>query len=1058
MPKAVTEHNVQGLILLAQDWRPEFLTPVGIAPESSTYTQTGPRPGQVDPQQSNTRLVLEASGEQATEIDLEVQRPGLPGTSYDAVSVGYRLPTETTEAEYRLHRGAPWLNGWIAAEWSDSITWPVFDMCVLPVSGTVILIRASDAAEVARARVYDYATHTWGAAIEIPDSSFSQVSAIWAAVTVVALPDDSAIAIVIEPTTRDIFTYRSDDRGVTWLPHQTPTGAVGPNTTDRAQSAYSRNAILLIEQDTGVADTIRQHASPTLGLSFELVEDAASIGDHIQLQALPSGGFILAYIDSADLPAVRLLGTAYTKISDAAEIAVDVSRTIADIGLVVEDNGVAWIFGRRIAGGDGEATQIWRSGDGGNSWVLLGDDLVCAYSSGAGVGAPFITNFACTASRGDVILAHNWNAQIGNEDGSIGTCFFGGWSSVMAGSTAGVLSATNPQIVAFGDFDSDSGRCGIPIELPSDQGWGAPGAGAVALVPPGEVEWDTTANTRYAETNGFGTSAGVSQVVQFEGKITVGTGSSTTTEVGVEIVTGDGVTSRFLAVRFDDANNRVRFVDVGGAVTLFDVVHDFGVTGFFEFVALVQNSTVCQIAYRTTRTSGWVHRIEALTDDGAATNQIRVGNIASGTNTSRWRQFHIGARNSTITTGFGYRFNGPQSVQPIGIRNTGTTLGPTRLAATRGPGLTLDTFNCAPVFDFGIDKIFPTTAPSPGSPWRSADKAEQIIVMDQGEQGMLGPVWGASLFMADCNFRTAFLESSDTGAGWDARGTWDGAAGFVALEYERNGEWLRPDTAGAGVTPGRLLQRNEITAAGGYALLDGTHPVTVVQDGAGRWDSTPWAGMKPNLRVELVGGEGTDGTVDLVIPRGVLLYTFPGAVPTEFPRFWRIRIPANQVTPDSFYQIGTALLGSINIYGKRTSSGWSHERTPNVTRSRSRRGTIRQREEGPLPRQWTIGWSDGVALGKVRSEDPNFVTGGAAQPRGVARDVAWLLHGLFEELRSGEIPCVAVQEGSGATMLTDRTLYMYGLLSSGLQSVVVSGVDGTNEFERIETVTLDEQV
>lgn len=1060
------QRNTQGLIIPAADWRPEFLTPVGSALESSSYTETGPRPGQVEPDQENTRLVLEASGEQGVAFDLEVNRPGLPGAGRDGAGIGYRLATESTIHDWRTLRDPMWLNGWIAAEWSNSTAWPVFDLCVLPVSGRVILVRAADSSDFVRARVYDYDSHTWGAAVSVPDEFvYGGTNTTWAAVAVVALPDDSAIAIGIAPTSHDIYTWRSSDRGASWRPHAVPTRATGPNSTDRARAGYSREALLLVEQDTAISGTIRQHASSTLGVSFELIEDAAGIGTGIQLSAIPSGGFILAYINSALQACVRLLGTAYTPISEQPEIIIDATRTVEDIAIVVADNGVAWVFGRRNNSGGlpqqvWDRVQVWRSDDGGNTWAtaIVGAavDDVTAFSSGVGLNV-YIENFAAVAARGDVIMCHNFvnsHPTDGLFGGSIGTAFFGGWSATLAGSQA---TSAGASVFGYGDFDEDLAECGIPLAIASDLGrWGQiTTGGAVALVD-GEHEITTATNTFLFHATALGAAAGAGQVFHIEGRIETGTGSSTTTEVGAELETGDGVTSFFLAIRFDAANGRVRFVDVGSGSTLFDVTHD--VSTFFEVVASVQNSAVCRISYRTGRSSGWTHRIEALTDNGAATNEIRFGNLAAGTNTSRWRQWHYGARAAGITTGLSHLGSGPISNSPIGIRNTGTADGPTRLAAIRGPGFLEDAFSCSPAYEYGIAKIFPTSAPSPATPWRSTDKSEQLIVMDLGAQGMLGPVWGAALFLAGCNFRTAELESSDSGAAWTSRGTWDAAEGFAALEYERNGDWIRPDTAGVGVTPGRMLDANEIAAADGYAVLDGTHPVAVSQNGAGRWDSTAWAGMKPNARVRLVGGEGSSGSVDLVIPRGVLLYTFPGAVPTAFPRFWRIRIPASQVTPASYYQIGTALLGSIRIYGKRTSAGASHERAPNVRRTRSRRGTIRQRSDGPVARQWSISWADGVALGKVRGSDPDYVTGGAAQPRGVAGDVPGLLHGLIEEVVGGQVPIVAVSEGAGSRMITDRSLYLYGLIASPVQSNLVSGDDGSNEFVRVDTITIDEQL
>ena len=71
--------------------------------------------------------------------------------------------------------------------------------------------------------------------------------------------------------------------------------------------------------------------------------------------------------------------------------------------------------------------------------------------------------------------------------------------------------------------------------------------------------------------------------------------------------------------------------------------------------------------------------------------------------------------------------------------------------------------------------------------------------------------------------------------------------------------------------------------------------------------------------------------------------------------------------------------------------------------------------------------------------------------------------GILEESKSGEIPVVALSTiptetiASGST-ITDRTLFLYGRLTGSVQFNQVQGSEDSNEFGRLESITVQEIV
>jgi hypothetical protein len=347
-------------------------------------------------------------------------------------------------------------------------------------------------------------------------------------------------------------------------------------------------------------------------------------------------------------------------------------------------------------------------------------------------------------------------------------------------------------------------------------------------------------------------------------------------------------------------------------------------------------------------------------------------------------------------------------------------------------------------------------------------------VWDLGNDTQPAHGWHRYLALLGCNFRQAVLEASNNGTAWTTIGTWDGADGFSGLTYTLVGDTLRPapgTAAGA-----RFLARNVLAPGGnianraGTAILDtGGTPVAVpiLGNSAGSWrDPTTPNTQYAEVRVggDLSGIPST-GTCDLVFPDGVLLARVPGVFPaaSQFYRYWRLRIPSGQDIVDDGYRIGARSLGSVAVFGKRPSRGWSQGMAPNTSQRRSRFGVRRRRQEGPSPRRWSLNWADGMVLTKInQTDEPDYLAAGASSAAlATVDDVWWTLWALQEETDGWAVPVLALNSipNTASAMLTDRTRFLFG--HADLGSVQATGFLGNiadDEKVRVDAIAVDESL
>jgi hypothetical protein len=159
------------------------------------------------------------------------------------------------------------------------------------------------------------------------------------------------------------------------------------------------------------------------------------------------------------------------------------------------------------------------------------------------------------------------------------------------------------------------------------------------------------------------------------------------------------------------------------------------------------------------------------------------------------------------------------------------------------------------------------------------------------------------------------------------------------------------------------------------------------------------------------------------------------------------------------------VIGYVQAAGQQHDWGSRYDYQPQADTSVSRSGVSRARKTGPVRRTWSWAWSEGVDLSQLRLTSttvPDWLAESSGVTEAMAHrgDVPYLLGGLLEELKSGEVPVVAIGAipTTSGTTITDPTLLLYGRIASSIGIDNVQGDEGSDEVVRVQQVTIEEIV
>lgn len=1055
------------------------------AAENSSYSEQSPRPGSPSTTDTRSRMVPQISSAQSFAVDVRAMSGGNPSRTEQAAHLIYKRATEPDSA-YRGYSQPVWLNHW---QWlkHGAAAPQVVGVATIPSTESPIAVYARNdvLGTHLKSKLWNWASRAWG-----PEISISTEPILITACDVLVLPGVERVIAYHFDSVKDRVDAAFTDDGVSWERYaldclSDPFAFPSPDA-ERLRVVHHRGDLAMFLEAAGGTGEFAQWASNDLGHHFSLVETADAFGAQLSAVELPGGeGIGLIYRRQADdFPTFLRISSAFQPISDATPIviaSIEVAQLVAD----VDADGTLYVWGRDAQNPpsqNGDDVHCWFSTDLGESWQeFTVDGASTTYENlfyRSGDNGERLLPRAVTAARGWHAVVHSAFTS-GPEEDYLGCAWGGGWGNVVAEhgeSTTGGELIRQEWMMGWGWDDNERGTCWLPFSLPEAALWTQ--FGTVATLDATGVSVATVAATSF-----WGLTSAVALFDELQ----------TSYLYEVEPLTGGDLGSEQIAASFrladgtDDYDFSIRHTPTGFRV--FDktigsqIGTDVSVSGRVQVAVwfdpgLSGASGFLWVWYRGPFDTRWLVAVEPLggvianvandTVTPQALSQTRWGHITASSSTSSWSQFHYRTRaaaslvrqrlRSVGADNIGRAINGsPYPIPDIGADEVAPPNAvQARLSLRGGPGRTGDLFTVDPIPDYPISNIFPRLSPSEAETWRSVDLSEQIISIGMGDLSTLGS-FTLGLYLGGVNFSTCHLEGWD-GAAWVLLGTYAGDVGFSGLRWDRSGDSIRP--AAITIRGGRLLQHGELV--GGFARLGvAGQNYKITQHRTGAWTPSGDDAVKVVCTLAgnpTAGGAAASGSGMSLVARGGLLVVHLDE-DTYYEHF-RLRIPAAQEQPDPYYEIGVAVLGPIAVWGKQPSRGWSQRLVPNVATRSSRFGTIRTEKRGPPIREWSFSWAgQPVDLYALRNTiTPDYLGSSAANkaPLTPVQDVWWTYWGLLEaDILSGEYPVVGVaQVPDSSTTITDRTLMLFGSLTSPGRVTNVLGSEGEDELVRVEPLTI----
>lgn len=1054
-----------------------YWDPANLWAAQSTYTEQSPR-APIPELITDSDLALTGSGTiwDAEDIDLKGFRSGFP------VPEGGAFIWKPQSDGATLWRGwdAPnVLSGWEEVRWTDGsvLSEALYHPHVVALPNGKIVCVAEQYTSTAggtykvTAFIRTPATGAWSS----PTTVYSTTDALTQRLypCLVLLPSGRLLCFFWrEDVTRvvaQMSCYFSDDDGATWAAWQDfclidEIDLSGTVSLRRIRAIYHEAQIALVyqEHDTanlGLEDEFVQLASSDLGASFAVIVD--SPGTEIQAcpdWAIVDGRLVLAFFNDTDSTAIEVLDHAWRSHLTVTRTAVswaggavtwDTGNFLGDLALVCDEDQTLYLLVR-------DTTNMWAlmkaSTDYGATWAYMSNS-----PRGAGIGVwsdlgdagSYVARFAACSQGGRLVVLHQWTADPGNEDNSIGALYLGGYSTV-----------TLPGLQAFQRIDERTGwtRTWIAIERPGDlTPWTAAGAAADTLTD-GWLVIPAVANNRTFTVNPTGTIAeGI--IACFRVDQTSG-GSLAASDIAARFRIADGANDYEVTLRFAATGFRAYDAHAGAAVgTDATVAVSSGVD---VLVAIASGQLVtwyraatCGEDREWTPGPAGALLTDAVTPN--ANHEIVWGAItAAGTSTAAWQFFHYADDEYTGLQLTG--FVNPTNLLPRCFSAYALEVyGGAKVRAVDGPVGSADEWDLDARAQYPVENIFPSEQPSPRAGWRSIGDATECTIAVLVDPALTAAAQEeidiVGLWVAACNWRAGKFQGRTGGGVWQDLASIDLATGQASLEYVTRGNRVAPNAVAAA---GPLYAMDECT--GWTADLGGGKLRRVTCNGPGKWTNTA---AQPAVLV-LDGCDGTEaasGTLSLWASDAVIVVHLSGA------RFAAYRILVDdQNTVDDDLRIGTAIIGPVVPLPERYSWGRIIETEANVTVTSAIDGSTRSRRNGPPARVVQAAWTDGLdqttASGGTAAPDYWAATTTAgAVPVASRRTTATLLEGMLRRLDGPHRIAVYLPSLTKATAaagnvqhLLRRDQFIPVRLESPVRVETVLGEERISEVVRIATI------
>ena len=1087
--------------------------------DGSDYTEHTPRPGvptyaagEVATGFTPTRGPLasvDALGEQSgtTSYTIKATEPGMPGLRAQVV----QRPSLNTAEKWRGHNTANVLEWFLqdehiqvdAAAGADTRIGSCRTLndrvCWVYVKSTQLI----------EAVVYDPETHTINTPVTVADFSAdpnvdeASMPEADTNVDVVQGRDGRLLAYyltrqvdpVASATIRIGWAY-SDDNGENWrtggvhvvdtkIPNTWPTST--PFT--RLRAAYHNGQVLILlhwqpvytdgqgDPASLAVDVWLQLASDDDGATFKLVDSGI---DHVtgnnpnagplQLrseivvdratgiftviyQRNPGGGAseTISYKRIAS-PFEVLHHVAATTISTISTDATDLSAWEGEDGRLY----FAWVADLT----SGNHIEMSYSRNGGATWINFGADPA-AFNHPSGPNPAGWTRVVIAEAGGRAIWAgcdETFAYAAGNRYMIVGS---GGWCTVEQPRGSRTID-DYPQNFGWGLHTGSGFDAGTwyPPQLPTAQQWTKNGAGAEAITSPSpwEVVLTSTANAiSYSKAD-----------------------ATRRATWQLKLDTAGSTLAKACAVEINDANFDVSVRFKSDTIAIYDevgvpaqkstVAIDTSVARVYLLAVGWASGTAYAVLYsRLPESDDYAAILVSSWASAAASGSgklIEWGNIASGTETSRWGYFHNSEfagdtenRDALwrrdITTHAPLTFTGTTIPAPPYKVYIDAGL---KLQGTSGPFVVGDTWQVEPHSDYPADVIVPAVAPSPRRVHRTVNTAATVRYVwnvDADTDTSFG-ITSYGIAVSGINWRTGRLRGWN-GAAWSTIVDIDAAIDFQSCSYTRAGNQITVNAAAAPFAAGaRWIHYNEF--AGSTIKLSGSKLRRIRSNTEGAWTSSTT--KRPTFILEGVDGtEPVSGDCEIWATSAVAL-THEN---TALYRRYSLEVQT-QNTVDGYLQTGSAIIGPVVFLGQRYDWGRNVSLEQSLEVSDTRDGHRRVRQNAPARRVMSAAWSAGVSQAPIggAAPDPQWIamlSGGA--PVAARGDQPTLIEGLTRRL-SGRlgviIPRIDDIAPAGVTQLAGGQEYMLGRMLGQIETVAVLGDERRDELTTVAGLQWQEEV
>lgn len=1084
-------------------WTPDYmrglllLDPLFTDANSGTgtsVTQRGPEPDQPQPDSGNAGyLELRQTGEALATTDYEVRvaSAGTAGRDDLAGTFLWRESTETLDTAWRGWHSYRIPSRFGTVDYTTSSPGFRNPHAVAMADHTIVVsYHDRDADEVRVAHRAADATSWTTVTVRATPVSTSSGTVYDIPTCLVVVPRDGGERLILFHVTLEaqdnsggddwrLQNWYSDDAGATWAAGarniQGWSLAAVADTVFRLRAVFHDGYITFALDGVETATQKWWHlVSRDVGATVELIE-AVNVATHdlgyIDLHVLPSGSVLWVYLDTSVVTCATMDGP-YATIPDVEDFDTAVGAlstlTATRFASAMAPDGNVYIITTRLGAGDRHDFGVINVADpsvtppnasryGQRGAFDTADTTEVLFDHGSSRSSSCLV-----AAQGSL----HWIGQVtssGPGDESLYWLVLGGYSSIDWrdwGCDFNWAVAVN----------TEEGSLYLPFSDPSTWAgftWAKTGSPTLSITSTGFRIQDGGGAADATTTE---RDAGVSQenrVVWWACDVDAGGSFSTTAaELGVRIEIDDGADSWEAAVNLTTTG--VQLTDLGGTSEIGSVT---GLAeGPREYVLITSrdgsDDPYVRLWYRLRPNNGlWIEVGGAqLTQaaSAAANGDTEWGHISNDTGRdSRWEMFAI---SGFVDHGRILAAEQGSTWWPDGLIGRVLTANPLyleegrQLSAAASAAYSGDLWDVNTRYEHGIELLDPQVSPSPSVAWESTGTTEALIEwsFDDDHRILNGTI---GLHLGGINFRTAVLEGWN-GSSWVPLATLDASTDLSGLTFDRTGDMVTANSGSSAA--GRYIQLDELV---GYTLVidpggedEAARLITANSEGV--WDGTH--SRPPLLTIE--------GTLSGLLATGScrILHTSITVVihdvSTAFDK-WRIRVPASQPTISGRYQIGTALLGPVMLFGQQYSWGRQLEDVPNVQLTTGRAGRRTSDLRGDARRVVQFSWRN-IDLTPVSGSSPSpdhLEPRATLEPAGIRHD-GHLAKAMLRRTQGAHRPVVYLpsipEPGAQVTVqqFTGIEEHMYGRVVSPVTATSINGNENADEVIAVDAVVIEEEL